>query len=115
LRGTIPGNLLSPVSLHRESSAKQLISQDDKSNIKNYKFTLFAEIAPICKDDLCILDPKLAQLLGAFRDDPALGLIRPSLLGLLLSGGVSPLMVCHKVSAALHMIDPVTLKFVEIQ
>lgn len=48
----------------RESNSKQLISQDDKSNIKNYKFTLYAEIAPICKDDLCILDPKLAQLLG---------------------------------------------------
>lgn len=76
----------------KEDSAKRLISQDEKSNIKNYKFTFIADIAPICKDDLCLLDPRLARELG----------------------GVSPLMLCHKVSSSLHLIDPVTLKFVEV-
>src|SRR6185312_3388946 len=30
------------------------------------------------------------------------------------SGGVSPLMLCHKVSNTIHLIDPMSLKFVEI-
>ena len=29
-------------------------------------------------------------------------------------GGVNPLMLCHKVSNNIHLIDPVTLKFVEV-
>jgi len=51
----------------QDKSSKRLISQDDKSNTKNFKFTIYVEIAPICKDDLCCLDPKLAQPLVVCR------------------------------------------------
>jgi len=59
---------------------------------KMYKFTLYAEICPICKDDVVCLDPKLAASLG----------------------GVSPLLLCYRVTANIHLIDPITLKLVEV-
>jgi len=76
----------------RLKQSKRLISQDDSSNTKNYKHSIFVEIAPICKDDLVCLHPKLCQELG----------------------GVSPLMLCYKVTGSLHFIDPVTLKRVDV-
>jgi nonsense-mediated mRNA decay protein 3 len=76
----------------RLKQSKRLISQDDHKNTKNYKHSLFIEIAPICKDDLVCLHPKLCQELG----------------------GVSPLMLCYKVTNALHFIDPLSLKVVDV-
>lgn len=76
----------------RTTLAKKLISQDDSSNIFNYKYSMFAEIAPICRDDLVALEPKLASMLG----------------------GVSQLLLCTRVTASLHLLDPHTLKIVEV-
>jgi nonsense-mediated mRNA decay protein 3 len=58
----------------------------------NYKYSLFAEISPICKDDLVALEPKLASMLG----------------------GVSQLMLCTRITAGIHLLDPVSLKIVEV-
>jgi len=76
----------------KTSSSKKLISQDDNSNVFNYKYAYHAEIAPVCKDDLVCLEPKLASMLG----------------------GVSQLMLCTRVTSALHLLDPCTLKMVEV-
>lgn len=72
--------------------SKKLISQDDHNNSYHYKFTTHVEIAPICKGDLCVLPKKTCSALG----------------------GVSALMLCYRVSGSLHMIDPLSLKIVEI-
>eukprot|EP00656_Telonema_subtile_P009708 TRINITY_DN14588_c0_g1_i2.p1 TRINITY_DN14588_c0_g1~~TRINITY_DN14588_c0_g1_i2.p1 ORF type:complete len:479 (-),score=152.35 TRINITY_DN14588_c0_g1_i2:179-1615(-) len=76
----------------RKSESKELVSQDLKSNTYDYKYSFIVEIAPICKDDLLFLPPKLCNFLG----------------------GCSPLQVCTKVGATLHLMDPWALKICEI-
>lgn len=76
----------------RSNQSKRLISADEHSNTYNYKYTFYAEIAPVCKDDLVVIDAKLAAQLG----------------------GVTPLLLCHKVTASIHLLDPVSLKLVDI-
>ncbi len=68
--------------------SKQLIGMDQYSNIYNYKFSFMIEIAPVCKDDLIVLDEKTAKTLG----------------------GCSPILLCHKLSSRIHLIDPVSFK-----
>lgn len=72
--------------------SRRLISEDDKNNEKRYKFTIYVEIAPICKDDMVCIDPKLAQTMG----------------------GICPVLLCHRVTAGLHFIDPLTLRLVDL-
>jgi len=48
--------------------------------------------ASLCVDDLVALEPKLAGMLG----------------------GVSPLMLCTRITAGIHLLDPITLKLVEV-
>lgn len=67
--------------------SKQLISQDHKSNLVNYKYSFFVELAPVCKDDIIVLDKETCKILG----------------------GVNPLLLCTKVSTKIHLIDPLTL------
>jgi len=76
----------------RIKTSKRLISQDDNSNTKNYKFSLYCEIAPICRDDLVCLSPQVASSFG----------------------GVSPVMLCYKVTQTLHFVDPVSLKLIDV-
>lgn len=76
----------------RSKESKKLISQDDHSNTHSFKYTTHIEIAPVCRHDLVVLSRKMCSSLG----------------------GISPLMLCTKVSASVHLIDPVTLKIVEI-
>jgi len=76
----------------RAKESKKLISQDDHSNTYSFKYTILVEIAPVCRHDLVVLSRRLCASLG----------------------GVNPLMLCTKVAAAIHLIDPLTLKIVEI-
>lgn len=76
----------------RTKSSEQLISLDTHTNNANYKFTYSVEIAPICKDDLICLPPKLARQLGS----------------------ISPLLVCTRVGNSLHLTDPQTLQVAEL-
>eukprot|EP00456_Euglypha_rotunda_P079185 TRINITY_DN7599_c0_g1_i15.p1 TRINITY_DN7599_c0_g1~~TRINITY_DN7599_c0_g1_i15.p1 ORF type:complete len:578 (-),score=70.43 TRINITY_DN7599_c0_g1_i15:27-1760(-) len=76
----------------RSKHSKRLISQDDNSNKKNYKFTIVVEISPICKDDVVCLSPQIADQFG----------------------GVSPLMLCYKITSLIHLVDPTSLKLIDI-
>ncbi len=76
----------------RTNQGKKLISQDDNNNTKKYKFSLLIEIAAAAREDLIMLSPKLTQQLG----------------------GVSNLMLVHRVSNAIHLVDPITLKTAEL-
>jgi len=66
--------------------SKQLVSHDQHSNLYNYKYTFMIEIAPVCKDDIIILDKETSQALG----------------------GIGPVLLCHKISAKIHLMDPLS-------
>jgi len=73
-------------------NSKHLQSHDASSNVYNYKYTMMLELCPICVDDLVYV-PKghSAQLSGA-----------------------APLMLCHKVSNGVRLVDPLTLRCYDI-
>jgi len=71
---------------HKES--KQLVSHDSKSNTYNYKYTIYVELCPVCKDDLVLLDKETASR----------------------SGGMGRLLVCTSINTALHLMDPQTCR-----
>ncbi|KAL4445929.1 hypothetical protein ABPG74_010921 [Tetrahymena malaccensis] len=72
--------------------SKQLIGHDDRNNIYNYKYSWAIEIPKICKDDLCVFPPRLCKELG----------------------GISPLVLCVKVSNMLHFVDTHTHKRIDL-
>lgn len=76
----------------RYSTSKRLISHDIHSNTYNYKFTYSVEIAPICKDDIVCLPPKLSKE----------------------NGSIGPICICSRVTQLIHLIDPCTLKVIEL-
>jgi len=76
----------------KRSESKELISHDCKSNTAFHKFTLFVELCPVCKDDLVFLPQKIASIYG----------------------GIPNLMICYKVSTMVHLLDPFTLRAVEV-
>ena len=47
------------ISRHKQS--RQLITHDEQNNTYKYKFSNILELAPICRDDLVILPPKLQK------------------------------------------------------
>lgn len=69
-------------------TSKQLISQDFKSNVVYYKYSTSLEIAPICWDDLILLPKPLQNKLG----------------------GIGPLVLCYKISNAIHLVDCITME-----
>lgn len=77
----------------RFRSDKQLVSHNIHSSTYNYKYTFSVEIVPVCKDDLVCLPPKLAAS----------------------QGNIGPVVLCSRVSAALTLLDPVTLRHVQIE
>jgi len=72
----------------RWSTAKQLQAHDQKSNIFTHTYSYSVEMPAICKDELVCIPLRLATSLG----------------------GISPLLLCWKVSNVLHFIDPFTGK-----
>ncbi|MES1910961.1 MAG: hypothetical protein MHM6MM_003476 [Cercozoa sp. M6MM] len=71
----------------KTKESKRLVSQDFSNNTTRYKYTLYAEMVPVCKDDLVVLPRKLAKRLG----------------------GVPQTMLCVRVSRDIHLLDPDTL------
>jgi len=71
--------------------SKQLVSHDQNSNIFNYKYSIMVEIAPVCPDDLIVIDKQTSKELG----------------------GLGPVLLCYKVSSRIHLIDPLTFKTYE--
>lgn len=76
---------VTPVSSRND---KQLVSHDVKSSTYNYKFTFAVEIAPVCREDLICLPPKVR-------------------IGL---GNIGPLVICTKVTNSIALLDPRTLR-----
>ncbi|KAG0550125.1 hypothetical protein BDA96_01G312600 [Sorghum bicolor] len=81
-------DFLATVAPIQTSTAKQLVSHDTKSSVYNYKYTFSVEICPICREDLIALSPQ------ASRD----------------MGGLGPLVLCVKVTNAIALLDPLTLR-----
>jgi nonsense-mediated mRNA decay protein 3 len=76
----------------KQDMGRKLISQDDHSNIKKFKYSYYAELATVAKEDFVCLSAKQAQAYGC----------------------VSNFMLCHKVSNNIHLVDPISLKTAEI-
>jgi len=87
-------DFLRSVTPIRSKMSKRLISQDDNSNVFNYKYTLYAEIAPVCKDDLVALDAKLSSVLGVSASNS--------------------LFIVTRVSGNLTLLDPISLRTCEV-
>ncbi|TPX35572.1 hypothetical protein SmJEL517_g02148 [Synchytrium microbalum] len=73
--------------------SEELISSDKKSNVANFKYSYSVEIVPICRDDLVCLPYKSARQLS----------------------DISPLVLCHRVGSNINLLDPNTLKIVEMR
>jgi nonsense-mediated mRNA decay protein 3 len=69
-----------------------LVSYDANSNNYHYKYTIQSELCPVCTDDLVAIPKGHTDL---------------------LSGG-APLMICHKMSTTVHLLDPLTLRGCDI-
>lgn len=85
-------DFLADVAPVRIKKSEELISQDIHTSTKSFKFTFSVELVPICKDDLVCLPTKMARS----------------------TGNINPLVICQKVSNALHVLDPETLQTAEI-
>jgi nonsense-mediated mRNA decay protein 3 len=71
---------------------KQLISHNEQNADYFYKYTNFVELAPICRDDLVILPPKVQKQLG----------------------GIGPLILVYKMTTCVHVVDIKTMRTHEI-
>ena len=71
----------------RFHEAQELVSQDSKSNVFNYKHTYCVEIVPICKDSVVCLSAKLAHQLG----------------------NLAQVCVCTRITKVIYLMDPTTL------
>ena len=69
-----------------------LISVDEKSNEAEYKETFRLEIAPICQDDLVILNEDNYKKLGS----------------------IGPVLLCYKQIKSLKFIDPITFETLDL-
>eukprot|EP00929_Paragymnodinium_shiwhaense_P002931 TRINITY_DN103272_c0_g1_i1.p1 TRINITY_DN103272_c0_g1~~TRINITY_DN103272_c0_g1_i1.p1 ORF type:complete len:520 (-),score=108.18 TRINITY_DN103272_c0_g1_i1:108-1667(-) len=73
-------------------NSKHLCSHDASSNIYNYKYTLLVEMCPVCADDMVAIPKGMSQALS----------------------GAAPLMLCFKISNAIRLLDPWTLRGYDI-
>jgi len=81
-------HFLDSVVPSRSKFSKKLITQDDKSNTYRYKYTWMVEIAPVCKDDLVMCNKRMCASMG----------------------GISPILLCYKVTKNVMLIDPNTME-----
>jgi nonsense-mediated mRNA decay protein 3 len=72
--------------------SRKLVTADHKANTGDFKHNHMVEISPICKDDLVILPQALAANLS----------------------NISPLVLCKRIAAGIHIIDPFTSERQEI-
>jgi nonsense-mediated mRNA decay protein 3 len=84
--------LRSVVPIRDALHSRKLISEDLSNNTKNFKYTTYIEIVPICANDLVILPPSLARS----------------------KGGVSQLQLCYRMGTHISLIDPTSLANIEV-
>lgn len=68
----------------RSKSSSKLVSENLHNATANLQTTYSIELSPVCRDDLLILPPKLAQS----------------------SGNISPIVLCARTTAIIHVVDP---------
>ena len=73
-------------------TSQELISLDTHTSKRTFKFTMSAEIVPVCKDDLVAIPIKLAKAYG----------------------NVSPLLLCYRIGTSVCLLDPQTLQTADI-
>ena len=83
---------LSSVAPTKTKKSQQLISHDEHTMNKTFKFTFSMELIPICKDDLVALPIKLAKSLG----------------------NIAPLTLCYRVGTSVNLLDPNTLQTADV-
>lgn len=77
----------------KHESSKHLVSHNERDgNSFRFKRTISVELCPVSRDDLVILPPRTAQALG----------------------GLPPLMLCTRANSSLTLVDPASLRAVEI-
>ena len=76
----------------QSKTSRQLISVDEKSNEAEYKESFRLEIAPICQDDLVILNEDNYKKLGS----------------------IGPVLLCYKQIKSLKFIDPITFETLDL-
>lgn len=76
----------------RLNYGKKLVSEDLNSNTHKHKYSTMVEIAPCCKDDVVVISNKVASALGC----------------------PSNVFLCYRVNSTIHLLDPVSLKTVEL-
>ncbi|KAK1862084.1 hypothetical protein I4F81_004660 [Pyropia yezoensis] len=76
----------------RHKSSEHLVTHDTHNNTYNYKYSFSAEIAPVCRDDLVVLPPKLSNSMG----------------------GIGPLVLVSRVSASVSLVDPTAVRTAEL-
>mmetsp|Transcript_72468 Transcript_72468/g.172752 ORF Transcript_72468/g.172752 Transcript_72468/m.172752 type:complete len:532 (-) Transcript_72468:108-1703(-) len=79
-------------SVAKVSESKQLISHNAANSTYRFKRTALLELCPVCRDDLVFLPPKTAQALG----------------------GLPPVMLCTRAVSFVRLVDPATLRCVEV-
>lgn len=72
--------------------ATQLVSHDAKSNTASNKFVQLVELPAICRDDLVFLSKEQCKTLG----------------------GISPLVLCQRIDTGVHLLDPFTLRGLDL-
>jgi len=72
--------------------SKELVTQDSVNMTYDYKYSFSVEMSPICKDDIVCIPPKVIAFFG----------------------GANPLLICTKITANVHLLDPLTLKTYEL-
>uniref|UniRef100_A0A7S0RDD9 60S ribosomal export protein NMD3 n=1 Tax=Pyramimonas obovata TaxID=1411642 RepID=A0A7S0RDD9_9CHLO len=76
----------------KNRSDKQLVSYNEQNSVYVYKYTFSVQIVPICKEDICLLPLKVYQALGSF----------------------GPIVVCTHITNTVHLLDPLTLRVVNV-
>lgn len=85
-------NFLESMVPVKVTASRRLVSHDHNSNIHHYKYTWSVEIAPLSKDSLVCLSPKIRHQLG----------------------NLPPLCLVYKVTHGMHLVDPMTGQLSEL-
>ena len=76
----------------QSKTSRQLISVDEKSNEAEYKESFRLEIAPVCQDDLVILNEEQYKKFGS----------------------IGPVLLCYKQVNSLKFIDPISFETLDL-
>lgn len=99
---------LFPQSSRRYKTSQELISHDTHNNTYQYKHTFSVEIVPVCKVSALSAEAgvRVNDIVFPFQNDIV---CLPLKLARSL-GNIAQIVLCTRVTTALHLLDPSTLK-----